>query len=197
MHVLSFGILSSGEGERLRLNLGCGFDIKKGWVNCDFVPALGVDMCFDLTKHPLPFEDNSVDEILALGILEHLIDWESVLIECHRVLAPSGVITISVPYGMDYRAYHVRFFKDSVMRGFYGDSTDGYEGCSQYPFKKPPFKLVSLRVERVFWLGWHFKHYLGIGYWAVKDPRNGNTVSRRYTFPIGRRDTITWVLKKV
>jgi len=180
----------------MKLNLGCGFDIKKGWVNCDLLPGPGVDMSFDLTKIPLPFESNSVETIFASGIFEHILDWESVLKESHRILEPSGTMTVKVPYGMDYRAYHVRFFKESTLEGFYGPSTKGYEGCLQYPYDAPPFKLISLKVERTFWLGWHFKHYLGLGFWAVKDPRNGNIISRRYTFPLGRKDTITWVLRK-
>lgn len=55
----------------LRLNLGCGRDIREGWVNSDFIQGPGVDVVADLEKR-LPWDDNTFYEILISHTLEHL-----------------------------------------------------------------------------------------------------------------------------
>ena len=40
----------------------------------------------------LPFEDDSVDAVVSLLMLHHVIDWETGLAECLRVLRPGGVL---------------------------------------------------------------------------------------------------------
>lgn len=81
-----------------KLNLGCGTDIKKGWVNLDSSGLPGVDVVHDLTKLPLPFADNTFDEILCQDILEHIPEYEEVLKDLHRILAPGGAVHIRVPH---------------------------------------------------------------------------------------------------
>lgn len=181
----------------MKLNLGCGFDIRKDWTNCDIVSKPGVDVVFDMSKPPMPFETNSIDEILISGVLEHISNWETVVEECHRILKPQGLLTIIVPYGMDYKPYHIRFFNESTMRGFTDMKTEGYQGCFQYPFDDSPFEMVEERLDRIFWFGWHFHHYLGIDYWRATDPRTGCRIGKRYTFPIGKKIQLTWKLRKV
>jgi len=79
----------------VKLNLGCGPDHFKGWVNVDSSPDEKPDVVADVID--LPFEDNSVDEIFASHILEH-VDWRvPALEEWHRVLRPGGVIVVIVP----------------------------------------------------------------------------------------------------
>lgn len=58
----------------LKLNLGCGEDVKKGYINIDTRPFPGV-LVADVQE--LPVKDNSVDEILALDIYEHVSHLES------------------------------------------------------------------------------------------------------------------------
>lgn len=83
----------------MKLNLGCGTDIREGYVNVDFRQTHPSVVNVDLSKLPWPFEDESADEILMLDFLEHFpySQTNSILIECHRVLTPSGSITIQVP----------------------------------------------------------------------------------------------------
>lgn len=85
----------------MRLNLGCGPDIKSGYVNVDFRSLPGVDRVEDLSKFPWPFEDESADEILMLDFLEHFPYRATsiILLECHRILKADGTVVIQVPDG--------------------------------------------------------------------------------------------------
>lgn len=80
-----------------KLNLGCGTDIMEGWVNLDIAALPGVDVVHDIQKSPLPFADDSFDEILCNDVLEH-VEYAPVLKEIARILAPGGVVHIRVPH---------------------------------------------------------------------------------------------------
>jgi predicted SAM-dependent methyltransferase len=55
-----------------RLNVGCGLNIKKDWINLDLHKLEGVDVVHDIEKIPWPFEDNYFDEIECFHVLEHV-----------------------------------------------------------------------------------------------------------------------------
>lgn len=165
----------------------------KGWVNCDLVPAEGVDKVFDATK-PWPFENDSADEVLMSHILEHLLHWEDVVLEVARVLRPGGVFTIRVPYGLNCTAYHVRYFLKGTLEPFYYNGggvsfflPDGTE------MKRPPYKLLSLKVNHAMPFAWHLKHHLKISWFY--DLQSGCRGLK--TLPFGQRSEIIWVLEKV
>ena len=82
-----------------RLNLGCGTDIRHGWVNLDISRDLpGVDVAHDLDDPALPFADDTFVEILAQDVLEHLRDPVATLRDLHRILRPGGRLAIRVPH---------------------------------------------------------------------------------------------------
>jgi len=83
--------------EPLRLNLGCGQDIRPGYVNIDSHQFSGVDVVTDVSR--LGYPDNSADEILASDIIEHFPgqQTEAILKEWLRVLKPGGLFTIQCP----------------------------------------------------------------------------------------------------
>lgn len=74
----------------LKVEFGSGAHKLEGWINHD----IEVDI-----RKPLPYEDNSVDYILAEHVLEHVYPSEgySFLKECHRILKIDGVVRILVP----------------------------------------------------------------------------------------------------
>jgi len=80
-----------------KLNVGCGHDIKSGWINLDIADLPGVDVVHNLNVLPLPFDDNSFDNILCLDVLEHL-EYIPVLEEFHRILSPDGILRIQVQH---------------------------------------------------------------------------------------------------
>ncbi|MFB2771553.1 methyltransferase domain-containing protein [Pelatocladus sp. BLCC-F211] len=104
-----------------KLNLGCGKDIRPGWINLDCVKLPGIDIVHDLTSIPLPFEDNAFDEVLCQDVLEH-IEYVPVLREIHRILKPGGKVTIRVPHFSSSDAYadptHHRYFSIHTFRYF-------------------------------------------------------------------------------
>lgn len=103
-------------GQHRELILGCGTNkLKK--VLCleedpqefqnpftiDINKDLNPDLVFDLDEWPLPFIDNTFDEIHAYEILEHLGtqgDYQHFFDEFHeywRILKPDGLMYITVP----------------------------------------------------------------------------------------------------
>jgi SAM-dependent methyltransferase len=73
---------------RSRLNLGCSDDHRKGWVKRRHC-ATG-RRARRPQPAPWPFEDGSVERILANDVLEHLHSKSSAMNEAHRVLRTWG-----------------------------------------------------------------------------------------------------------
>lgn len=81
-----------------KLNIGCGKDIRQGYLNLDVYKFEGVDMIWDIDKFPWPFQDNSFAEIIMSHVLEHVDDVVKTIKEVWRVSKPDALIKISVPY---------------------------------------------------------------------------------------------------
>lgn len=82
----------------LLINLGCGYNPMKSWVNVDIARGSQVDMVWDLRKS-LPFANATCSAIFSEHVLEHLSkeDGENLLRECFRILQPAGVLRLSTP----------------------------------------------------------------------------------------------------
>ncbi len=74
----------------MRLNLGCGNDIKPNYINVDIIKSEGVDLIQNLEKYPYSFKDNSFDLIEAHQVIEHLTDLANTIKELHRILIIYG-----------------------------------------------------------------------------------------------------------
>jgi predicted SAM-dependent methyltransferase len=84
----------------IRLNLGCGRDIRPGWVNVDCVPAPGVDVAADFDQEPrLPFADGTVGYSEGSHVIEHLRNPLPFMAELHRVTRRGGTAVFRCPYG--------------------------------------------------------------------------------------------------
>jgi len=82
----------------MKLNLGCGNNIKAGYINADRYNNTGnVDLNCDLGN--LPFNDGELDEIFISHVFEHisLNDIYAVVEEWKRVLKPRGNLIMKVP----------------------------------------------------------------------------------------------------
>ena len=85
-------------GKVLEIGSGGGFikDLFPEVITSDVKQISGVDRVFSAVK--LPFEDNSLDAILAIHVLHHIPDVEAFLNEAKRVLKQGGGIVCVEPY---------------------------------------------------------------------------------------------------
>lgn len=79
-----------------RLNLGCCDRRINGYWGVDRVPGPAVDQVVDLAR-PWPFESDSVRDIIAHDVIEHLPDRILTMNEIHRVLVLGGHLDLIVP----------------------------------------------------------------------------------------------------
>jgi SAM-dependent methyltransferase len=127
----------------MKINLGCGTDIKPGFVNVDIAELPGVNVVHDINDVPLPFTDNSAELIYCKDILEH-VDLVRVLGDLHRILRPGGRLEVRVPHFTSKNAYsdptHRNFFTSHTLRYFTREHSRAY----YFPFA---FSSHSVRVE--------------------------------------------------
>ncbi len=101
-------------GTPVVLELGCGRGKKPGHIGIDIVDFPHVDIVADL-EEGLPFlPDDSVDEIHANSLFEHIRNFEALLRDITRVLRKGGLARVFVPHFSNpyfYSDYtHKRFF---------------------------------------------------------------------------------------
>jgi predicted SAM-dependent methyltransferase len=103
----------------LKLNLGCGYYKREGFVNIDRAKECDPDMVIDLDPPfmplRLPFGDDSVDLIYSHHVLEHIIRFKELNNECYRVLKVGGKFEVIVPQGANP---HVAFADPDHKRHF-------------------------------------------------------------------------------
>ncbi len=82
----------------INLNLGAGSNRKKDYLSVDYYSKARPDLVHDL-RAPLPYEDETVDNIYASHVIEHFdrAEWEWVRKDWIRVVKPGGTITIRCP----------------------------------------------------------------------------------------------------
>lgn len=94
-----------------RLHLGCGNIKLDGFCNVDVLHTIAVDVVDDI-RLLKRFPNNSAQEIYACHVLEHFAhhEIEPILKRWFEILAPGGVLRISVPdIDRIVRIYHKNF----------------------------------------------------------------------------------------
>ena len=85
-----------------KLNLGCGYDKRIGFINADNFDNCNPDVKIDIETVPWIFSDNSFDYILMKHVLEHVgasFDlFKQIMRELYRVTSNNGLIEIHVPH---------------------------------------------------------------------------------------------------
>lgn len=86
----------------MRLNLGCSFDQREGFINIDSWGGCKPDLLLNLESIPWPFADHSVTEIVARHVIEHLApdfnSFSTLWKEIYRVCSDGCELHIAVPY---------------------------------------------------------------------------------------------------
>lgn len=151
----------------MKLNLGCGRIKKKGYVNVDFSSKVNPDKVWNLEKTPLPFKANSVDEILAYHVLEHIHNFIPLMHEFKRICKNGAVIKIKTPFYSAWGQYndptHVRFFSPFTFnyfkKGFYSH---------QVNLKEDMFSVEKVRITfgigRGKILNWFFNPLINLNH---------------------------------
>jgi len=140
-HRLEFG--------NVAIDLGCGPSKKYGMVGIDILPLPGVDIVANLEEGLAEIPDHSVDEIHSAHFLEHVMNFELLMSEIHRILKPGGIAKITVPhfsnpyYYSDYT--HKRFFGLYSFDYFSSKST-GYKRTIPVYNDKFSFSVVSRKL---------------------------------------------------
>jgi predicted SAM-dependent methyltransferase len=97
IHRASLRRVQRYSASNLKLNVGCGPNLKNGWVNIDLSEK--ADLRLDL-REPLPFANESVSIIYSEHFFEHLeypVQALNFLTESLRVLQPGGCFSVAVP----------------------------------------------------------------------------------------------------
>lgn len=83
----------------MKVNLGSGSSKIDGFVSVDYDINSNPDYCLNIETDTLPFENDSVDVVVAHHILEHLGDgYFHCLQELYRVCKHGAIIDIRVPH---------------------------------------------------------------------------------------------------
>ena len=84
-----------------KLNLGCGFDYRNGYVNADNFEECKPDVLMNIEDTPWNFSDNEFDYVLLKHVLEHVgqsyLKFKSIMQELYRATKNNGLIEIHVP----------------------------------------------------------------------------------------------------
>ena len=128
----------------MKLNLGCGHDRKEGYINCDISLKVHPDKVVNLEKK-LPFKKNSVDEIIAEHVFEHIVNFIPLMHEIYRVSKPGAIIKIKVPFYASWGQWndptHVRAFTPFTFNYFKQGNYSHEVGCDQEMFEVKKVKL--------------------------------------------------------
>ena len=129
-----------------KLNLGCGANIKSGYVNLDKSKIKGVDVAHNLDRYPWPFPSNYFEEVYAMDVIEHLSDLFRAMKEIHRISKNGARIRLIVPYWHSSAAFypnHKYFFNTDGLK-FFTEKERTYD--SFYGFRMESIRLIPSRI---------------------------------------------------
>lgn len=133
----------------VKLQLGCGTNPLKGYINLDVERYGWIDIVHDLDRYPWPFEDNQFEEIYANSVLEHISDLIRCFGEAHRILKPGGILKGGVPWynyeGAAGDPTHKHFFTKTTF--LYLTANRRYSYCH----KTGVWEIVKLEVTPTRW----------------------------------------------
>ena len=126
------------KGQPIKLDLGCGHNKPKGYIGIDKDENSDADIIWDL-ENGIPYPDESVDEVRAYHILEHLSDKEKIMAEIWRVLKPGGRLVFEVPSTKGEGA-----FNHPDHKSFWNKSTFYFWTQDHLLEGRPKFELEEL-----------------------------------------------------
>ena len=133
----------------ISLDLGCGQAKQPDTIGVDMVTLSPVDIAANLWKYPLPFADDSVDNIYLNDVIEHIPNTIPFMEELHRICRDGARVYIRVVYWntiyMPMDPTHVRAFHENTF-DFFG----GRKGRNYYTHAR--FEVVKVvKAWDLFW----------------------------------------------
>lgn len=144
----------------IMLDIGCGANKNEGWTGLDIRPLPGVDIVWDINKHPWPIDEATVLTALASHLVEHIppvaigpegtwFPFIEFMNEVWRILVPGGQLAIVVPYatspGFSQDPTHINQCNEHTW--FYFDPDPGRGRVSLWSIYKP----LPWKIEKLYW----------------------------------------------
>ena len=130
--------------ELLKLHVGCGKRFIPGFVHIDQVRFPHVDHVQDIRRLP-NFADRTASLIYACQVIEYFDREEviDVLTDWRRVLAPGGILRLSVPnFAVICKLYQSGLPLEKLLGTLYGRIADGKDG---FVYHRTTYDEPSLR----------------------------------------------------
>lgn len=143
------------------VEIGCGEHKRNpDSIGVDLVSLPGVDIVHNLEDGLAFIPDNSVDEISSSHVLEHIVHFEELMKDIHRILKPGGVHKVTVPHFSN-----PHYYSDYTHKRFFGLYTFEY-------FSKIKDQDLNRKVHD-FYVNFHFKvTYRRFNFKKNLSPRN-------------------------
>lgn len=141
----------------IRVHLGCGVKRLDGWIHVDAQPQPMLDHQTTVDNLHM-FKDNSVDEIYACHVLEHVgrKQVDNVIREWNRILKVGGIVRISVP-DFDAVVTHYQQHKSiqDIMGLVVGGQRDEFDyHCVLFDFESMRTLLQSSGFQQIQRYDW-------------------------------------------
>jgi predicted SAM-dependent methyltransferase len=140
------------ERKSVKLNLGCGWVYKVGWLNIDKYNTTVADIICDIAV--LPFTSDSVEILEASHVIEHFdyIHCKYLLSEWFRVLRPGGTLVIETP---DLETSFKNFLKgkkgckEKTLQWIYGIDSPGMQHKTGFTYNFLKELLREIGFEKI------------------------------------------------
>lgn len=129
----------------MKINLGCGHDKRKGWLNVDSRKDAHPDVVADLEK-PLPIDSNSADYILLRHVVEHVRDPISLVDECYRILKKGGTLEVITPHVSQFQSIGELDHKRAGLSVFSFHYTTPLHAGGRNYYSKAHFKIKKVKI---------------------------------------------------
>lgn len=129
------------------IDLGCGFRKHPGAIGLDIARIHGVDILADVLR-PLPFRDNSADEVYASHLVEHVDDLTRFMGEVWRVCKPNALVYIRFPHASTmYSIWRDPTHKRGIVLDTFDYFDPGtFDGQVFGYYNKTKFRMVKQRL---------------------------------------------------
>jgi hypothetical protein len=168
--------------QNLKVNLGCGRNIKPGWINVDCWARADIDLVCDLSKE-FPFREGSCSYIYSEHFIEHLdwLDGHELLRKCFKSLADGGIFRVVFP---DFFKLFQAYVTGNV--DFLTSYSEGLNTVDLYYYRSLVDDPEKVRLQRTLNPppAWHFSQ-------AEADRRNVLRRARNHKHPI---EIVDWAV---